>query len=109
MTETSPDYRGLRNLRITDGVAVDNATPVLLGTYDGTIRSVILIANPSATSDVVLKFSKSPTAPTMTATDWHWLADSQNQTPWMGVSEAIYVWALAVTADTVVNVVEAAY
>lgn len=100
------DAYGLRNITVTDSVAV-SSTPVKLG---GTgARSVIQIANPTSASDVCLKFVKrGAAAPTISATDWHYLVGSEDFSPFLGVNESVDVYAYAASATTV-NVVEGAY
>lgn len=100
------DSTGLKNVTVSDAVAL-SATPVRLGT--GGRRGVIMIANPTSASNVYLKFAPhGAAAPTITATNWHYLVGSEDFSPFLGLNESIDVYAAADSATTV-NVVEGAY
>jgi hypothetical protein len=104
------DAYGIRNITVTDGIAV-GTTPVVLG---GTVRrSALVVANPTSASDVTLKFFKkgaytAGSPPTMDADDWHYLVSSGDFSSPLGFSESIDVWAYA-SSPTTVNLVEEAY
>jgi hypothetical protein len=104
-----PDNVGLRNVTVTDAVAV-STTPVKLGSAtSASPRSVIQISNPTSASDVCLKWVKAgAAAPTITATDWHYLVGSQDFSPFLGISQSIDVYAYA-ASPTTVNVTEMGY
>jgi hypothetical protein len=99
-----PDTTGLLNLAAIDGIAV-GTTPTVVG---GTPRAVILIANPSAV-DVYLKFNqRGASAPAMSATNWHYLVSAGDHSPFLGLNDAIDVYAWS-ASPTTVNVVEGGY
>lgn len=100
------DSTGLRNVTILDSVAL-TTTPTRLGT--GKRRGVILVANPTSASNVYLKFApRGGAVPTISATNWHYLVGSEDFSPFLGINEAVDIYASADSATTV-NVVEGVY
>ncbi|MGV3613834.1 MAG: hypothetical protein ACO1SV_00745 [Fimbriimonas sp.] len=100
----NPDLTGLLSILATDGVAV-GTTPVVVG---GATRAVVMIANPSGV-DVFLKFApRGGAAPTVSATNWHYLVSAGDHSPFLGLNDAIDVYAWSASATTV-NVIEGGY
>ena len=98
---------GLRNVTVTDGVAVGTTPVALTGLSSGQHRSVIQVA--ALTQDIFLKFLPAgQAAPTISPTNYHQTYTSGDFSPMIGVSESITVWCWAASAGTV-NVVELSY